>query len=181
MSLPTCFRVVDLSRSNPLLFHLRPEPDAMSRLADSLGLTVLRKLSFKGKLAAQNRRDWHLTARLGATVVQPCVVSHAPVTTRIDTDVTRVFVADLKEPLENESKMRIDDNVEPLPEWIDLSEILRESLILMLPDYPRKQDAHLHQSAFTEPGTAPMRDEDAHPFAQLASLRKQLGKAHSGG
>jgi len=47
-------------------------------------------------------------------------------------------------------------------------------LCLTLPEYPRAEGATLGESIYTQPGEAPMRDEDARPFAGLAALKDQL-------
>ena len=46
--------------------------------------------------------------------------------------------------------------------------------ILTLPEYPRAEGAQLGEAVYTKPGHAPMKDEDARPFAGLASLKDQL-------
>ena len=96
------FRVADLAQNRSTPFELRPDAAELSALAEELGLLGLRKLSFSGQIAGQGRRDWVLTGQLGATVVQPCVVTLEPVQTRIDVDVTRLFVQDYEEPEEAE-------------------------------------------------------------------------------
>jgi uncharacterized metal-binding protein YceD (DUF177 family) len=63
-----------------------------------------------------------------------------------------------------------DDSTEPLPEIIDLTEVLREALALALPLYPRAPGAELGEAVFAAPGAAPIRDADLRPFAALASL-----------
>jgi uncharacterized metal-binding protein YceD (DUF177 family) len=57
---------------------------------------------------------------------------------------------------------------------IDVSAVMAEALALHLPLYPRAGGADLGEAVFTEPGLAPMRDEDAKPFAGLAGLRDTL-------
>ncbi len=69
--------------------------------------------------------------------------------------------------------------VEPLTATIDLGALMVESLALALPLYPRAEGAHLRQAIFTEPGAAPLTDDDARPFAGLKSLRDKLGKGES--
>ena len=49
-----------------------------------------------------------------------------------------------------------------------------EALSLAIPLYPRAEDATLGEAVFTEPGKQAMTDEDAKPFAGLASLRESL-------
>ena len=164
-----------LSPAKPYGFEIGPDAPAREAIAQELGLVDLRKLRFSGDLTARGAGDWVLRADLGATVVQRCVVSLEPVATRIDTEVTRQYLAhmDLPEP-GTETEMPEDDTTEPLPEIVDLEAVMIEALSLSLPIYPRKDDADLGEAVFTEPGKTPMRDEDARPFAGLAALRDKL-------
>lgn len=168
------FRVADLSQNGPTRFDLRPEAQALTDLAVDLGLLGLRKLSFAGQIEAQGRRDWLLTAKLGATVVQACVVTQDPVTTRIDLPVRRLYLKDMEQPQGDEVEMPEDDEAEPLPGHIDPAAVMHEALALALPLYPRKEDAALDQADFAAPGTRAMTDADTRPFAGLAALREAL-------
>lgn len=173
----TLLRVADLPPRKPYRFDLRPAPDVLESIADELGLSDLRKLRFSGTLRPDGRKDWRLDATLGATVVQPCVVSLQPVTTRIDGPVERLFTHDwANEVAAEEMEMPEDDTTEPLGSEIDLEMILTEALALALPDYPRAGDAHLDQVDFAAPGVTPMSDEDVKPFAGLADLKNKLAK-----
>jgi len=174
MTSPTAFRVADLSQTTETRFDLRPNGETCAKLAQTLELDGLRKLRFTGEIRASGKRDWRLTAHLGATVVQPCVVTLDPVTTRIETDISRLYLARYEDPEGDEVEMPEDDSIDPLPETLDLTQILSEALALALPEYPRKDGAHLDEAIYSEPGVAPMRDEDARPFAGLAALRDQL-------
>lgn len=167
-------RVADLAQNSPTAFDLRPDSAGLRMLADQLGLIGLRKLRFVGTLSARGKRDWALSARLGATITQPCVVTLDPVTTRIDIDVHRSFLASWSAPTEEEAEMAPDDSIEPLGTHIDPGAIMAEALALALPLYPRKPGVDLGSAVFTEPGKEPMRDEDARPFAKLANLRDTL-------
>ena len=170
----TALRVAELSQGGQTAFALRPDAAETARIAAELGLDALRKLSFEGRLIPDGKADWRLEARLGATVVQPCVVTLEPVTTRIDTDVVRSFLRDYHDPDEPEAEMPEDETTEPLGTWIDPAAVMLEALALAVPDYPRKEDAALGQMVLTEPGKAAMTDEDARPFAGLADLRRKL-------
>ena len=172
----TAMRVAELSHNSENVFLIRPGADALAEIARALDLSALRKLSFQGKITPLGKSDWQLTARLGATVVQPCVVTLEPVTTRIDTDVTRQFVADFADPDEPEAEMPEDDTVERLGQWIDPALVMTEALVIAAPDYPRKDAVELGQMIYTKPGDAPMTDEDARPFAGLADLQAKLKK-----
>ncbi|WP_424986313.1 YceD family protein [Microbulbifer sp. S227A] len=172
----TSLRVADLPQNTPTTFELRPDPAAQKALADELGLSGLRKLRFAGQVAAQGARDWELTGTLGATVVQPCVVTLEPVTTRIDVDVRRLYVADLPEVTGDEVEMPEDDSVERLAAVIDPGAVMAEALALALPLYPRKAGTEATNAVFAQKGIKPMSDDDARPFAGLAELRDALKK-----
>lgn len=173
----TRFRMSELPPSRPVTFELRPTPDENRAIADDLGLSGLRKLSFQGTLEPEGKRDWRLVAHLGATVTQPCVVTLAPVTTRIEEDVTRRYLAAMPGiPDEDEVEMPEDDSIEPLPDMLDLSVVMTEALALALPLYPRADDAELGETVVTEPGKTPLRDEDTRPFSGLSALRDALKK-----
>ncbi len=169
----TAVRVSELSQTAENGFALRPNGDALKKIAAELELTTLRKLSFAGRLKPLGDTDWLLEGRLGATVVQPCVVTLEPVTTRIDVDVTRAFIRDYVETDEPEAEMQEDDTSEPLGTWIDPAMVMCEALALAVPDYPRKDEVDAGKMIFTKPGEKPMTDEDARPFADLKGL---LGK-----
>ena len=172
-------RIADLPKTRPTAFELQPDADARRAIAEELGIEGVRKLRLSGEIAPIGKADWQLTGRLGATVVQACVVTLAPVTTRIDEDVTRLYLADMPEPEVEagaEIEMPADDSQEPLPAVLDLKRVMTEALALALPLYPRAEGAELSEAQFAAPGTAPMTDEDARPFAALKDLRDKLGK-----
>lgn len=170
----SALRVSKLSQNAENAFDLRPSAETLAQIAAALDLSNLRKLSFTGRVVPSGTSDWRLEGRLGATVVQPCVVTLDPVTTRIDTDVTRTYMRDYEMPDEEEVEMPEDDTTEKLGAWIDPEAVMIEALTLEVPEYPRKGEAELGQMVYTKPGEEPMRDEDARPFAGLAGLKQQL-------
>ncbi|WP_170429019.1 YceD family protein [Ruegeria arenilitoris] len=176
MSNQTSLRVADLPQNAATPFDLRPDSKALEAIRNDLGLLGLRKLSFVGDVRAQGKRDWALNGKLGATVIQPCVVTLEPVTTRIDIPVTRVFVADWVDPEEPEFEIPEDDETEQLGAEIDPALVMVEALSLALPQYPRIEGAELGPADFTEPGKQAMTDEDVKPFAGLAGLRDAMKK-----
>ncbi len=170
---PRPFRAADLARRAELAFDIAPDDDAREALAGRLGLLGLRKLRFAGRLVPEGRRDWRLEATLGATVVQPCVVTLAPVTTRLDEPVARRYLADWTDPDPgSEVEMPADDSVEPLGTAIDPAQVMEEALALALPLYPRAQGAEFGEAVFGAPGALPLTDEAVRPFAPLAKLRR---------
>lgn len=169
-------RLRDLSDAHAHPFRLVPTSEDLEEMAATLGLSSVKKLSFEGKMIPVGKRDWRLEGKLGATVVQPCVATLAPVTTRIDADVSRSYLAQFKEDAEEEEMEMPADDAEPLPVSLLLSTVAHEELALAAPDYPRVEGAELAVTQFTESGKEAMTDEDLKPFASLKSLRDKLQK-----
>ncbi len=167
-------RTASLSSRRPTLFDLAPTDPQRQALALILGVSALPVLRFTGSLAPTGPRDFTLDAHLVATVVQPCVVTLAPVTTRIETQVRRHYLADFPEPHETESQVHDDADEEPLPEVIDIGAVLTEAIALALPDYPRASGAELAETVVAPPGVTPLRDGDLKPFAGLQALARKL-------
>lgn len=174
-------RLADAGQRGAHTVALAPEEGARAAIAAHLGIPAIRKLRFEGRLTPTGRRDWTLEATLGATVVQDCVVTLAPVVTRIDEPVTRRYLADLPDPGPGETEMPEDDTVEELPATLDLAAVMIEALSLALPPFPRTPDAALGEIVVTEPGAAPLDAAAVRPFAGLARLRDSLGTDGTGG
>ena len=169
-------RITRLSPKRPTEFAFVADPETRARITARLDLLELRKLRFTGSLRPEGDADWRLDGRIGATVVQPCVVTLDPVTTRVDTEVTRRFLAEMPAPADDEVQMPEDDSTDPLPDAIDLREVAAEALALALPDYPRAGGASLGEAVYAAPGVRPLRDKELHPFAGLADLKAKLDK-----
>lgn len=177
-------RVADMNDRTGRSFTLSPNQDALAALAKDLDLLALKKLRFTGELRPDGRRGWKLTGQIGATVVQSCVVSLDPVTTRIEEQVLRRYTPDMdalqarSEPESDGEGAQIpqDDSIEPLPAVIDLTDVMSEALALSLPLYPRAEGVELGEAVYAEIGTTPLRDEDVKPFAGLAGLRAKLAE-----
>ncbi len=174
-------RVSDLARAKGRAVALAPDANARRSIATELGVLDLRKLTLEGRLSPLGKRDWRFEGHLGATVVQPCVVTLAPVTSRIDEAVTRAFVADWQPPEGDEVELAEDVDTDPLGAEIDLGAVMVEALALALPAWPRAEGADLGTAVFTEPGAQAMTDTDAKPFAGLAALRDKLANDNEGG
>lgn len=167
-------RVAHLPARKPHRFDLAPDGPARAALAAELGLIRLPKLRLKGQIQTDGARDFVLTARLEAEIVQPCIITLAPVPSRVAEDVTRRYVKDWQPPEADEVEMPEDDSLEPLPEVIDLGDVLAEALSLALPLYPRAEGAELEAVDYAPPGADPITDADLKPFAGLAALKQRL-------
>ncbi len=126
-----------------------------------------------GHVQPLDQSDVSLEAMIGATVVQDCVVTGDPVTTRIDEPVERRYLADWRDPTGEEAEMPEDENADPLPATLVLAQVMAEALALALPPWPRAVGVSPVDISVTEPGKTPMTDEDAKPFAQLKALAEK--------
>ena len=168
------FRVADLPQKRATEIALTAEAPLREHLAKELGVDQLRKLSFKGKLSAVGKTDWVLSGHLGATVVQPCVVTLEPVVTRIEEAVSRQYIAEWHDPEDPEVEMPEDDTSEALGAEIDVIGTIAEALSLAIPAYPRAEGAELGALVHAEPGVEPLNEDTVRPFAGLAGLKKKM-------
>jgi uncharacterized metal-binding protein YceD (DUF177 family) len=167
-------RVSDLSQNAATPFLIQPAAADLSAMAQALDLSGLRKVRFTGEVRAHGAEDWLLSGRLGATAIQPCAVTLAPVTTRIDEPVRRLYLRDYVEEEAPEAEMPEDDETERLGAWIDPEAVMIEALSLALPLYPRADGVALSETVLTEPGVAPLTAKAMKPFAGLAALKDKL-------
>ncbi|PZX17554.1 uncharacterized metal-binding protein YceD (DUF177 family) [Palleronia aestuarii] len=161
-------------RRDAIEFALGPAEIDLAALAELLDVISIRKLRFTGLLRPQGQSGWELDAELGATIVQSCVATLEPVTTRIDETVRRRYVAgsvphDL--PLEQEIPEDVDE--EPLPASLDLAALATEALALAVPPFPRADGAPPADLDTAPPGAEPIRDEELKPFAGLKDALKR--------
>lgn len=174
----TAFTVSELSNKRPTTFELTPDAGLRALIAAELGVVKVSKLRFQGEITPISRSEWQLSAKLGATAVQECVVTLKPVTTRIDETTERRYMSKLPE-IEAGSELEVptDDTPELLGEVIDPGDVMLEELSLSLPDFPRADDAHMDDFVISEPGIAPIQDADMRPFAGLKSLADKMKKS----
>lgn len=175
-------RLSDLRHRQPTAVRVDADAAARQAIAADLGIDAVRKLRLTGTLTPLGRRDWQLDAVLGASVVQPCIITLVPVTTRIDEPVIRRYLSELPPSGPGEVEMPQDDTAEPLSAEIDLAAVMIEALALALPPYPRapgampggKSGALIVDLTVTEPGAQPLTSAGVKPFAGLAALRDRL-------
>ncbi|MDM7931071.1 DUF177 domain-containing protein [Tabrizicola sp.] len=177
---PTKFRTGGLSPRKPTRFAYAPGATLRQALAGEMGLLALPKLEFSGQIAPDGRDAMLLTGTLTAECDQPCIVTLAPVRSRITEAVRRRYVAGLDQPDADEMEMPEDDTVDPMPEVIDIAEIAAEALMLALPLYPRAPGAELGSVVHAGEGVSPLSDADLKPFAGLAALAGKLATKPDG-
>lgn len=160
---PERLRVAHLNPRSPTVFRLAPDAGRMAAVAAELGLDALADLSLEGDLRAEGGDGWALSGRMRARVTQPCVVTLAPVVTRLDEPVERRYSPHVRPPEGDEVEMP-DETLEPLGPFIDLAAVMIEELALALPEYPRAPGV-----AFDAAPADPVADT-RRPFAGLDRL-----------
>jgi uncharacterized metal-binding protein YceD (DUF177 family) len=171
---PEFARVIELRQIrdlDPFAFDIAPTEAEVRALAKLLDVRAVRKLRLAGRLTPLPRGGWQLDARLGATVVQTCVVTLDPVTTRVDQPLRRAWLPAAARPGEIVVAPDEDDEIEPLGDRIDLGLVAIEALALALPAYPRKPGATLGPV----PASGEAEADAPKPFAGLAALRAKMG------
>ena len=174
-------RFLNVNPRKPYKFDIRPSNEACRNVANDLGLFSLAKLRLDGTLRATGKDSWRLKAHIGATVEQACVLTLAPVQTRIDSIAERNYLPlkaqdETSGGLDGEVEMEQDDTLEPLQTELDLMQVLIEALAIELPTYPKAAGASFEKKVIAAPGIVPLSDEDAKPFANLSSLMDKLSK-----
>ncbi|MEM9716154.1 MAG: DUF177 domain-containing protein [Pseudomonadota bacterium] len=174
-------RPAEIRSKKGIPFEIELGKSDLDELIARLDLVKLSKVRFEGRLSPEGGSDIELTATLGATAVQACVVTLAPVSTRIDAKLTRTFT-EIEPAADSASEFEFseDDPEDALPGEFVLLDLLTEALAMELPVYPKAEGAELEQSNFAEPGVEPMTDEDARPFAGLAALKEKLSNPDNG-
>ncbi len=170
------YRTALVSGRKALHFSFAPDETARRQIAAALDLIELPEFSFKGALTPMGRADVKLHAELAALVVQPCSVTLAPVRSRLADVTERRYAYDYAQPDADEMEIPEDD-IEALPEIIDIAAVAIEALALALPLYPRARGAEFSETAFAAPGVAPLQSADLKPFAGLAGLADKLKKS----
>lgn len=151
--------------------QLTATADERAEIATFLDVSEVPRLAVE--LTALPFRDGiRVSGHLKANVVQPCVVTFAPVSQDIDEPIDRIFRPGRERPPVGSGHAEIlVDLEEDAPDYfegpeIDLSDLVLETLALAIDPYPRAPGASLDQVLPATDGT------DLSPFAGLKSLKK---------
>jgi hypothetical protein len=171
--------VAELRRDAETPFRIAAEPDELAELARYLDVDRVDRLTLAGFITPAEGGGWRVRGRLVAKLEQTCVVSLAPVHSRHNAEIERLYLpADQFVP-EPEVQISHDeqDVPDPFTDNIDPAQFAVESLALMIDPYPRAGSAELERRAFAAPGVTPLTDEASLPFAGLAVLKPGSGKS----
>lgn len=172
---PSVLIISDLPQNKPRRFAMRWEQSDLTDHLEVMELRALSKVSIEGDIQAEGGKNWRLTAKVGASAVQACVVTMEDVKTRLDVDITRRYIADFEaHEAEFASEEDLDDEAEPVPEQINLLDLALETVSLNLDDFPRKQGEELDPVLAAPEGVEPLTDDAVKPFAGLAALKAKM-------
>ncbi len=147
--------------------------DEREALAERLGLLSVESLTATLHLRRLAGRPLvRVNGGFVAEVVQSCVVTLEPVTSRLEGNVVRCYtLAPAEVATEREILVDLDEEEppEPVPAGgIDLGEVVAEQLALEIDPYPRTEGARLERAEWG--GGAEERDS---PFQVLGTLKER--------
>lgn len=166
---PLRLRVAHLNPRAPTAFMLRPDATIRAAIAQELDLPGLPRLTFEGQIRTGEGESWLLEGRLTARASQSCVITLKSVRTDIDEQVRRVYSPHIPVPDTEEAEM-VDETLEQLGQFIDISAVMIEALALALPEYPRAEGAELDTPPVPDD---PDGTDTRKPFAGLDQLLRR--------
>jgi hypothetical protein len=171
--------VARLRRDGETQFRITAEPDELVELARYLDVDRIDRLSLAGFISPAEGGGWRVRGRLVAQIEQACVISLAPLSTRHNAEIERLYLpADQLVPQSDVQFLHDDQDLpDTYTDSIDPAELAVESLLLMIDPFPRAEGARLDRHSFTGPGITPMSDEASQPFASLAALKRRSSES----
>lgn len=143
-----------------------PSDDEVNTLLSRFDYIAVNDLVATLEIRKVARDCWDIRGRLTADVVQSCVVTGQPLPESVDFTLEERYVR----LVDDIRSVEVDlDGVEPLKNgFIDLGEMVIQSLALAVTAWPRATDA----AEYTEP--EPVKSD--HPFAGLAAIKQPTSK-----
>jgi len=161
VSLETLVDVETLPVKGPFRGKLACSAEECGHLAARFGFLEIGKLTADLRIDRVGPDAWDVTGKLLSEVVQPCIVTGAPVVETVDFDIEERYV---RAASDDEEVVVGPEDSEPLVDGcIDLGEIVAQSLALGVSSWPRTADAPDRFEAGDSGKT--------HPFAKLGSLK----------
>ena len=179
---PEFSRPVEVGCIGPegLELELQASEDERRRLARRLGLLSLDSLSAQARIRRESTTRFRVNVDFYAEVLQSCVISLEPVSSRIGDHFSVLCLddagqADAEVFVEPEG----DEPPEPIADGrIDLGELVTQYLSLAIDPYPKRPEAELPGGFRRDGGTEEAGDdaedngeEGRNPFGALERLR----------
>lgn len=165
---------LDMLGSAPHALHLVADEAERAALAQRFGLVAIDRLEAEAE-AFRKGEAVEVRGRIRAAVVQGCVATGAPLPELLDEPFAVRFVPEAQALAAEGEELELSeadcDVIAYEGGAVDLGEAVAETLILALDPYPRSADADAVLKA-----AGVKSEEEAGPFAALASLKDKLSK-----
>lgn len=160
-----------LERAKTHAFEYVPTNEDLREIAQLHDWKKLKIERFSGKLIPHDEA-WEFAGNIQGQATMRCVISDAPIHFPLDIKIHRFFVLnDVALPDELNWDLEFDLDREPMPQSLDLKEIMTEAIVLELPDYPKlpQYEGDTAWQLETDNGTEAL-EETHRPFAALKGL-----------
>jgi uncharacterized metal-binding protein YceD (DUF177 family) len=159
-----------------LRLDLRADAAERGAVAARLGVDELKQLQADVNIKCTKAGQYRVEVDFTAEVLQSCVVTLEPVTSRINDRFVEVFADDAGvdgvevdiDPVGEDPPERVENG------QIDVGELVVQYLVLAVDPYPRKADASVaapYARAGTDISAEPVEDARENPFAALGALQ----------
>lgn len=150
---------------------LEAKPAERRSLAEFLEVLDVKRLRARLVLKRWRGHGVQVTGTVDAEVVQSCIVTLEPVTSRLELEIDRKFLPESMLAHDGDPhEMLIDpdgeDPPEPMPHSLDLGELAAEEVALNVDPYPRKAGAEAPEAE------AEIEIRGENPFAALKNVLK---------
>ena len=152
-------------------FTLSFTDDELAQLKKDLNLISLKKTSMSGKITATAAGQWHLKAKIGATIVQESVLSLKSVTTRIDDKIDLRIIKGHDNAVQN-SELELNEDYF-IEHELDLGAVFFENVALSIPVFPKEKGESFENKVFTAKGIDPLTNDRISPFFILNKLKEK--------
>ena len=161
----------DLIKSRNHYINYVYSEEEKSKLTNTLDIGKVISLSFESTLSQNRNENYRFLASVSAIIVQNCIITLAPVKTKLNFTVERHYcvrnsVLNSKITIPNILK----EEVEYLEKTLDVNEVIFEALSLEIPDYPRRKNAQFKGISVTQNGLKPLEEPEDNPFSALKDL-----------
>lgn len=152
-------------------FTLSFTDEELAQLKKDLNLISLKKTSMSGKITSTAAGQWHLKAKIGATIVQESVLSLKSVTTRIDDKIDLRIIKGHDNAVQN-SELELNEDYF-IEHELDLGAVFFENVALSIPVFPKEKGESFENKVFTAKGIDPLTNDRISPFFILNKLKEK--------
>lgn len=160
-----------LETEKKIEFSLSFTDNELTELKKDLNLVSLKKTSMSGKITATAAGQWHLKAKIGATIVQESVLSLKSVTTRIDDKIDMCIIKGHDDAVQN-SELELNEDYF-IEHELDLGAVFFENIALSIPLFPKEKGEYFENKVFTAKGIDPLTNDRISPFFILNKLKEK--------